>query len=211
MCVQMLLRLSDIAGRLGCQPQCARIPIMPTGGEPAKGKIVVSDNVSLDGVIQDPAGDEGFRVGGWVGQLKSREEVNRLALGEALGAEALLLGRPQLRVVRYAVAIPQWGFGGQDKQPAQVRRVVDPRTSRLEQLDGTEGQRAERGLKAEAGVNGEIVVWASFHLVHKLMEHDLVDELRLKIYPGRARSRGASLRRDGRQERDAPCRHPDRR
>jgi dihydrofolate reductase len=57
------------------------------------GKIVVSDNVSLDGVIQDPAGDEGFRVGGWVGQLKSREEVNRLALEEALGAEALLLGR----------------------------------------------------------------------------------------------------------------------
>ena len=66
---------------------------MPTRGEPAKGKIVVSDNVSLDGVIQDPAGDEGFRVGGWVGQLKSREEVNRLALEEALGAEALLLGR----------------------------------------------------------------------------------------------------------------------
>src|SRR5215472_2871618 len=93
MCVQMLLRLSDIAGRLGCQPQCARIPIMPTRGEPAMGKIVVNDNVSLDGVIQDPAGDEGFRVGGWVGQLKSREEVNMLALEEALGAEALLLGR----------------------------------------------------------------------------------------------------------------------
>jgi len=57
------------------------------------GRIVVSDNVSLDGVIQDPAGDEGFRVGGWVGQIKDREELNRLTLDEALGTEALLLGR----------------------------------------------------------------------------------------------------------------------
>src|SRR2546422_11141881 len=57
------------------------------------GKIVVSDNVSFDGVVQDPAGDEGFRVGGWVGLLKDRPELNRLALDEALGTEALLLGR----------------------------------------------------------------------------------------------------------------------
>src|SRR5260370_30033342 len=57
------------------------------------GMIVVSDNVSLDGVIQDPAGDEGFRVGGWVGRIKDREGLNKLALDEALGSEALLLGR----------------------------------------------------------------------------------------------------------------------
>ena len=57
------------------------------------GKIVVSDNVSLDGVIQDPAGDEGFKRGGWVGQIKDRKEVNKLTLDEALGTEALLLGR----------------------------------------------------------------------------------------------------------------------
>jgi hypothetical protein len=57
------------------------------------GKIVVSDNVSLDGVIQDPAGDEGFRHGGWVGLIKDRSELNKLALDEALGADAMLLGR----------------------------------------------------------------------------------------------------------------------
>src|SRR5213596_3276332 len=57
------------------------------------GRIVVSDNVSLDGVIQDPAGDEGFNRGGWVGPIKDRPGVNKLALDEALGAEALLLGR----------------------------------------------------------------------------------------------------------------------
>ena len=52
------------------------------------GMIVVSDNVSLDGVIQDPAGDEGFKRGGWVGLIKDRPELNKLALDEALGAEA---------------------------------------------------------------------------------------------------------------------------
>src|ERR671913_1669008 len=57
------------------------------------GKIVISENVSLDGVVQDPAGDEGFRLGGWVGLIKDRPGANKLALDEALGAEALLLGR----------------------------------------------------------------------------------------------------------------------
>src|SRR5260370_21769606 len=57
------------------------------------GKMVVSENVSLDGVVQDPAGDEGFRVGGWVGLIKDSPQLNKLALDEALGAEALLLGR----------------------------------------------------------------------------------------------------------------------
>src|SRR6266516_4187557 len=57
------------------------------------GKIVVSDNVSLDGVVQDPTGDEGFKVGGWVGLIKDRPELAKLALDEALGTEALLLGR----------------------------------------------------------------------------------------------------------------------
>src|SRR5436309_13997898 len=57
------------------------------------GKIVISENVALDGVVPDPTGDEGFGRGGWFGQIKDRPEVNKLALDEALGAEALLLGR----------------------------------------------------------------------------------------------------------------------
>ena len=57
------------------------------------GTIVASENVSLDGVIQDPAGDEGFRVGGWVGLIKDSPQLNKLALDEALDAEAVLLGR----------------------------------------------------------------------------------------------------------------------
>jgi dihydrofolate reductase len=57
------------------------------------GQIVVSEFVSLDGVIEDPAGDEGFRLGGWVGEIKGREEADKVKLDEALGTEALLLGR----------------------------------------------------------------------------------------------------------------------
>ena len=58
------------------------------------GKIVISENVSLDGVVQDPAGDEGFRYGGWVGRIGGgRDEGARIALEEALSTEAMLLGR----------------------------------------------------------------------------------------------------------------------
>jgi hypothetical protein len=61
--------------------------------ENAMARIVVSENVSLDGVVEDPAGDEGSRVGGWVGLIKDLPQLNKLALDEALGADALLLGR----------------------------------------------------------------------------------------------------------------------
>jgi hypothetical protein len=54
--------------------------------------IVMSDNVSLDGVVQDPAGDEGFRVGGWVGVIAGRPELAKFTLDEALGTEALRTG-----------------------------------------------------------------------------------------------------------------------
>jgi dihydrofolate reductase len=63
--------------------------------EKQMGKIIISDNVTLDGVIQDPAGDEGFRHGGWFTQVggKAREAVAKAALDEALAAEAFLIGR----------------------------------------------------------------------------------------------------------------------
>jgi dihydrofolate reductase len=147
------------------------------------GKIVVSDNVSLDGVIQDPAGDEGFRVGGWVGQIKDREELNRLTRDEALGAEALLLGRRS-----YEWFAARWrSRSGElaDRIHSLPKYVV---SSTLEHPDWNnstvlKGDVLNEVSKLKQELNGEIVVWASFQLVHKLMEHDLVDELRLKIYP----------------------------
>ena len=115
------------------------------------GKIVISENVSLDGVIQDPAGDEGFRRGGWVGRIAAAQELAKVHARRGAGRRGPAAGSAELRVVRRAVAIPEWRVGGQVEQPAQVRRVLDPRGSRLEQLDGTEGRRGRRGLEAEAG------------------------------------------------------------
>jgi dihydrofolate reductase len=147
------------------------------------GKIVVSDNVSLDGVIQDPAGDEGFRLGGWVGQIKDRLEVNKLTLDEALGTEALLLGRRSYEW--FATRWPSRSGELADRINSLPKYVV---SSTLEDPDWNnstvlKGDVVNEVTKLKQQLNGEIVVWASFQLVHTLMEHDLVDELRLKIYP----------------------------
>jgi dihydrofolate reductase len=145
------------------------------------GKIVISDNVSLDGVIEDPAGDEGFERGGWVGLIKDRPGANRLALDDALGAEALLLGRRSYEW--FAARWPSRSGELADRLNSLPKYVV---SSTLQDPDWNnssvlKGVNEVSRLKQE--LNGDIVVLASFQLVHTLMEHDLVDELRLKIYP----------------------------
>jgi dihydrofolate reductase len=147
------------------------------------GKIVVSDNVSLDGVIQDPAGDEAFERGGWVGLIKDRPGVGKLALDEALGADALLLGRRS-----YEWMAGRWpSRSGElaDRLNSLPKYVV---TSTLEDPDWSNstvltGDVVNEVSKLKQELDGDIVIVASFQLVHTLMEHDLVDELRLKIYP----------------------------
>jgi dihydrofolate reductase len=148
------------------------------------GKIVVSDNVSLDGVIQDPAGDEGFKRGGWVGQLKDRKEVNKLTLDEALGTEALLLGRRSYQW--FAARWPSRTGELADRINSLPKYVV---SSTLKSPDWKnsmvlKGDVVNEVSKLKRELDGEIVVWASFQLVRMLLlEHDLVDELRLKVYP----------------------------
>jgi dihydrofolate reductase len=147
------------------------------------GTIVVSENVSLDGVIQDPAGDEGFRVGGWVGLIKDSPQLNKLALDEAKGAEALLLGRRS-----YEWFAARWPYrSGElaDRLNSLPKYVVsstlgDPAWNNSTVLRG-DPVAAVSKLKQE--LNGEILLPASFQLLRTLMEHDLVDELRLKIFP----------------------------
>jgi dihydrofolate reductase len=147
------------------------------------GKIVVSDNVSLDGVIQDPAGDEGFSRGGWVGLIKDRPGANKLALDEALVTEALLLGRRS-----YEWMAGRWpSRGGElaDRLNSMPKYVV---SSTLEDPDWNnstvlKGDVVDEVSKLKRELDGEVVVVASFQLVRTLMEHDLVDELRLKVYP----------------------------
>jgi dihydrofolate reductase len=147
------------------------------------GKIVVSDNVTLDGVVQDPTGDEGFRHGGWIGLLKDRPELGKLALDEALGAEALLLGRRSYEW--FAARWPSRTGGLADRLNSMPKYVVSSTREDLGWNNSTllEGDVVSEVSKLKQELDGEIVVLASFQLVRTLIEHDLVDELRLKVFP----------------------------
>jgi dihydrofolate reductase len=147
------------------------------------GKIVISENVTLDGVVQDPAGDEGFKRGGWVGRIMDREELAKVTLNEALGTEALLLGRRSYEWL--AARWPSRSGELADRLNSLPKYVVsstleDPGWSNSKVL---KGDAVDEVSKLKQELNGEIVVPGSFQLVRTLMEHDLVDELRLKIYP----------------------------
>jgi dihydrofolate reductase len=149
------------------------------------GKIVISENVSLDGVIQDPAGVEGFRLGGWVGRIggQGREEAAKVALDEALGAEAFLLGRRS-----YEFLAARWPSrsGPLAERLNSLPKYVVSSTLEAPAWNNTtilKGDVIDEVSKLKQEIDGEIVVAASFQLWHTLMEGDLVDELRLIIYP----------------------------
>ena len=149
------------------------------------GKIVVSDNVSLDGVIQDPAGDEGFQRGGWVGRIgdRGREAAAQVLLEEALGTEAMLLGRRSYEFL--AARWPSRTGALANRLNSKPKYVVsstlqDPIWNNTTVLKGNVVNEVSR-LKQQLA--GDIVVPASFQLVRTLIEHDLVDELRLMLYP----------------------------
>jgi dihydrofolate reductase len=147
------------------------------------GKIIVSDNVSLDGVIQDPAGDEGFERGGWVGLIKDRPGANKLALDEALAAEALLLGRRSYEWM--AARWPSRSGELADRLNRMPKFIVSSTLGDPDWNNSTvlKGDAVNEVSTLRRELTGDIVVIASFQLVPALMEHDLVDELRLKIYP----------------------------
>jgi len=149
------------------------------------GKIVISTNVSLDGVVQDPDGGEGFGRGGWFVKHggKDLEEWAKVETEEALGAEALLLGRrsDEWFATRWQSRGGEWA----DKLNSMPKFVV---SSTLEDskwsnstIIGGDVVREVSMLKQK--IHGEILVYASYQLVHTLIEHDLVDELRLVIFP----------------------------
>jgi dihydrofolate reductase len=149
------------------------------------GRIVISENVSLDGVVQDPTGEEGFRLGGWFAQVgdKDRQAWANIELNEARGAEALLLGRRSYEffAARWPARSGEWA----DRLNSLPKYVVsstlrDPTWNNSTVLRGDVVNEVSK-LKEE--LNGNIVVYASSRLVHALIEHDLVDELRLMIYP----------------------------
>jgi len=151
------------------------------------GKIVMSgpQNVSLDGVVQDPDGQEGFGLGGWFVEFGGAdlEEWNKLALEDALGAEAWLLGRRS-----YDFFGMRWRpRSGElaDRLNSMPKYVV---SSTLEDPEWNnsivlKGDAVSEISKLKQELDGEIVVPASYQLGRTLIEHDLVDELRLVVFP----------------------------
>jgi dihydrofolate reductase len=149
------------------------------------GKLVISTNVSLDGVVQDPDGQEGFEHGGWVGRYggSDLDEWAKRLLDEALRAEALLLGRrsDEWFAARWVSRTGEWA----DRLNGLPKYVV---SSTLEQPSWTNATVLMGDVIGEVStlkrdVDGEIVVYASYQLGRTLIEHDLVDEVRLVVFP----------------------------
>src|SRR5260370_15508179 len=154
--------------------------------ETEMGRIVISENVSLDGVIQDPTGDEGFKFGGWFDQMsdKDREEWAKVEFQEALDTAAWLVGRGTYAwfAERWAARPAAWA----DRLSSIAKFVVTPTLEDATEWTNStvlKGDVIEEVSKLKRIVDGDILVYASGPLVQTLMEHDLIDELRLMTHP----------------------------
>jgi dihydrofolate reductase len=149
------------------------------------GKIVISTNVSLDGVVQDPDGKEGFRLGGWFGQFggEDLEPWAKLMVEEALRTEALLLGRRSDAwfATRWLSRSDEWADRLNSLPKYVVSSTLDgPHWSNATVLKGDPVPEVTR---LKESLDGDIVVYASYQLGRTLIEHDLVDEIRLFVFP----------------------------
>ena len=149
------------------------------------GKIVISENASLDGVVQDPTGEEGTSFGGWFLQIsdKDHEAWAKVGFDEALGAEAMLLGRRSYEW--FAARWPSRTGELADRLNSLPKYVVSSTLQEPAWHNSTvlEADVLSEIAKLKQEHTGEIFVPGSFQLVRALLEHDLVDELRLKIFP----------------------------
>ena len=149
------------------------------------GKIVITEFVSLDGVMEDPGGAEDFKHGGWTFEFDQGDEGNRFKLDETLEAEALLLGR--VTYEGFAAAWPSMedpaGFA--DKMNSMPKYVVSSTLESPEWNNSTvlKGDLAEEVGKLKQEIDGVILVGGSAQLAQSLIELDLVDELRLMVFP----------------------------
>jgi dihydrofolate reductase len=147
------------------------------------GRIVVTEFVALDGVMEDPGGSENTRHGGWSFEISRGDEGDQFKLDETMSSEALLLGR--VTYEGFAAAWPPREGEFADKFNTMPKYVI---SSTLEEPEWTnttvlKGDVAEEVERLRENVNGDIVVHGSARLVQALLDHDLVDELRLMVFP----------------------------
>ena len=146
-------------------------------------RIIVTEFISLDGVIEDPGGAEDFEYGGWSFEIERGDEGDKFKLDETMDSDALLLGRRTYE--GFAEAWPSRSGEFADKFNDMPKYVVsttmkDAEWSNSTVLEGDVAQSVSR-LKEEA--DGNVVVHGSAQLVQTLLENDLVDELRLMVFP----------------------------
>jgi dihydrofolate reductase len=153
--------------------------------ENVMGRIVATEFISLDGVVEDPGGSEEFEHGGWSFAVNRGEEGDRFKLDELIEAEAQLLGR--VTYEGFAAAWPKMedeaGFAEKmNSMPKYVfsSTLTDPSWNNTTVVSGDFAEEIRR-LRDE--VDGVILVAGSVRLVQGLIEHDLLDELRLMVYP----------------------------
>jgi dihydrofolate reductase len=151
------------------------------------GKIIISENISLDGVIQDPTGEDGSERGSWFTRISDsdRGAWAKIESDEALGSAALLMGRRS-----YAWFLAR-GWASRSGAWADRLRSLPKYVVSSSALDGPDwgnvtvvsGDVVKKVSTVKQQVHGDIVVYGSGRLAHTLIEHDLVDELRLMTYP----------------------------
>jgi dihydrofolate reductase len=147
------------------------------------GRIVVTEFVSLDGVVEAPGGGEGFKYDGWSLEIERGEEGDQFKLDETMSSEALLLGR--VTYEGFASAWPSRTGEFADKFNSMPKYVVSSTLERPEWSNTTvlAGDVVEEVAKLKGALEGDIVVHGSPRLVQTLIDRDLVDELRLMVYP----------------------------
>ena len=147
------------------------------------GKIVATEYVSLDGVVEAPGGGEDFEHAGWSFEVDRGEEFEKFKLDETLNAEALLLGR--VTYDGFAAVWPSMEGELADKFNAMPKYVVSSTLEDPEWNNSTvlEGDVVEEVSRLRQAPGGDIVVHGSPQLVQTLLEHDLIDELRLMVFP----------------------------
>jgi dihydrofolate reductase len=147
------------------------------------GRIVVTEFMSLDGVIEDPGGAEDFKHSGWSFEISRGDEGDKFKLDETMSAEALLLGR--VTYEGFAEAWPSREGEFADKFNTMPKYVVSSTLEEPEWSNSTvlKGDVAEQVAKLKQEQDGDIVVHGSPRLVQTLVELDLVDELRLMVFP----------------------------
>jgi len=147
------------------------------------GKIVITEFVSLDGVMEDPGGVEDYEHGGWSFEIARGDEGDKFKLDEAFSSDALLLGR--VTYEGFAEAWPSREGEFADKFNAMPKYVVSSTLEEPEWNNTTvlKGDLAGEVAKLKQEHDGDVVVHGSAQLAQGLIEHDLVDEIRLMVYP----------------------------